>query len=253
MRDLMKNVHIGTSGWSYKDWKGLYYPEKLKPIQYLHYYSGEFKCVEINTSFYHLPKAKTIVNWTIAVPDDFRFCPKLSRYISHYQKLHDAEESLCLFFDLFDPVKEKLGPVLIQLPAQVPFQPEVAETFFALLKKNYADYEFALEIRHESWLEPQSVQLLQQYDISLVIAQSGMPYPYHEILTAKHVYLRFHGPGKLYASKYHPNTMRAYARKCVRWLREGHTIWIFFNNDYFGYSIENARLLEKYIREGLGE
>lgn len=95
------------------------------------------------------------------------------------------------------------------------------------------------------------MQLLQQYDISLVIAQSGMPYPYHEKVTARHIYLRFHGPDKLYASKYHYNTMRAYARKCIRWLKDGHTVWVFFNNDFFGYSIENARSLEKYIREGL--
>lgn len=251
MKELGKHLHIGTSGWSYKDWKGLYYPEKLKPVQYLEYYSREFKCVEINTSFYHLPKAQTVLNWAAAVPEGFRFCPKLSRYVSHYQKLRDAAEGLRLFFDRFDPVKESLGPVLIQLPAHVPFQAEVARPFFELLKKNYGEYAFALEIRHESWLQPQSVQLLQQFDISLVIAQSAMPFPYHEMVTTRHIYIRFHGPGKLYASSYHHNTLLAYARKCVRWLRDGHELWIFFNNDFYGYSIENARLMEKYILEGV--
>ncbi|RPE13709.1 DUF72 domain-containing protein [Chitinophaga lutea] len=244
---MAHSLHIGTSGWSYKDWKGLYYPETLKPTEYLAYFSREFKCVEINTSFYHLPRAQTVLNWAAAVPGDFRFCPKLSRYISHYQKLNDPSESLERFFSVFDPVKEKLGPVLVQLPANAPFKREVAEHFFTVLQKQYSDYVFALEIRHESWLEAQSVELLRQYGISLVIAQSAMPFPYHELVTAKDIYLRFHGPGKLYASKYHHQTMKAYARKCAQWLRDKHRVWVFFNNDFYGYAIENARQLEQYI------
>lgn len=244
---MTRSLHIGTSGWSYKDWKGLYYPEELKPTEYLAYFSKEFKCVEINTSFYHLPKAQTVLKWAETVPKGFRFCPKLSRYISHYQKLHDPEESLERFFSVFDPVKDQLGPILVQLPANAPFKQEVAENFFSMLKKKYGDYVFALEIRHESWLEDQSVELFRQYGISLVIAQSAMPFPYHELVTAKDIYLRFHGPGKLYASKYHYQTMRAYARKCAQWLRDKHRVWVFFNNDFYGYALENARMLEKYI------
>ncbi|MGX5818254.1 DUF72 domain-containing protein [Chitinophaga lutea] len=244
------SVHIGTSGWSYKDWKGLYYPEDLKPTEWLRYFSKEFKTVEINTSFYHLPKAATVQKWAETVPKNFRFCPKLSRYISHYQKLNHPEESLRIFFSVFDPVRDQLGPVLVQLPANAPFKPAVAEHFFSVLKKDYGDYVFALEIRHESWLEAQSVELMRHYGISLVIAQSAMPFPYHEIVTAKDIYLRFHGPGKLYASKYHYQTMRAYARKCLQWLDEGHRIWVYFNNDFYGYAIENARMLEKYIKNG---
>lgn len=244
---MIRSLHIGTSGWSYKDWKGLYYPEDLKPTEYLGYFSKEFHCVEINTSFYHLPRAETVLKWADTVPRGFRFCPKLSRYISHYQKLNDPEDALERFFSVFDPVKNMLGPVLVQLPANAPFKKEVDENFFSVLRKKYRDYVFALEIRHESWLEAQSVELLQQYGISLVIAQSAMPFPYHELITAKDIYLRFHGPGKLYASKYHPQTMKAWARKCARWLREKHRVWVFFNNDFYGYAINNARMLEKYI------
>lgn len=249
MSGLAERLHIGTSGWSYKEWKGLYYPEKLKPIQYLHFYSQEFKCVEVNSSFYHLPRAQTVLNWALAVPEDFRFCPKLSRYISHYQKLHDAADNLRLFFNVFDPIKDKLGPILIQLPAQVTFKREVAAPFFDLLRSGYPEYEFALEVRHESWLEPQSVELLQQYDISLVIAQSSRPFPYHELITTQHVYLRFHGPGKFYASRYDDAAMLSYAQKSATWLREGRSVWAFFNNTFYGDAIENARLLERYILE----
>lgn len=253
MSGFTERLHIGTSGWSYKEWKGLYYPEKAKPVQYLYFYSREFKCVEINTSFYHLPKAQTVLNWALAVPEDFKFCPKLSRYISHYQKLHDSADSLRLFFSIFDPIKDKLGPILIQLPAHVPFNREVAKPFFELLKSGYGDHAFALEIRHPSWLEPQSVELLQQYDISLVIAQSSMPFPYHENITAQHVYLRFHGPEKLYASKYADEAMLSYAEKCAKWLREDRSVWVFFNNTFHGDALENARLLERYIKDAFQE
>lgn len=252
MHNKVAGLHIGTSGWSYKEWKGIYYPEKVKPVQYLYHYAQEFRCVEVNTSFYHLPKVKTVENWALAVPEGFRFCPKISRYISHYQKLQSSAESLRLFFDVFDLIKDRLGPVLIQLPAHVPFQETVAINFFSLLQEMYGEYEFALEVRHDSWLTPQSVQLMQQYNISLVIAQSSQPFPYHELVTARHIYLRFHGPEKLYASRYSDAAMAEYAEKCVRWLNSGHTVWVFFNNTFHGDAIENARMLEGLVERGMG-
>lgn len=241
--------HVGTSGWSYKDWKGLYYPEKMKPVDYLAYYSREFDCTEINTSFYHLPRAQTVLNWAGKVPPRFLFCPKLSRYITHYKKLRDAEESLQLFFSVFDPVAGRLGPVLIQLPAQVTFDPGVAETFYNLLADTYRHHSFSIEVRDKSWFSRKSLSLMEQYNIGLVIAHSGKLFPYKEAVTAGHIYLRFHGSGKLYASSYAAVSLRAYARKCVRWMQEGHTLWIFFNNDFFGYALENARTLITMIRE----
>jgi uncharacterized protein YecE (DUF72 family) len=241
--------HVGTSGWSYKDWKGLYYPEKMKPVDYLEYYSREFGCTEINTSFYHLPRAETVLNWARKVPASFLFCPKLSRYITHFKKLRNVEESLQLFFGVFDPVAERLGPVLIQLPAHVGFDAGVAETFYSRLADTYRHHDFSIEVRDKSWFSRKSLSLMEQYNIGLVIAHSGKLFPYKEAVTAKHIYLRFHGPGKLYASKYAALTLRAYARRCVRWMREGHNVWIFFNNDFFGYALENARTIISQIRE----
>ena len=102
--------HIGTSGWSYKHWKGLYYPEKMKPADYLEYYSREFGCTEINTSFYRLPKEETVLSWIQQVPPTFVFCPKLSRYMSHFKKLRDPVEGMQVYFSVFDQVQERLGP-----------------------------------------------------------------------------------------------------------------------------------------------
>jgi uncharacterized protein YecE (DUF72 family) len=241
--------HIGTSGWSYKHWKGVYYPEKLKPVDYLHFYSQEFDCTEINTSFYHLPKEQTVLNWAAKVPPGFLFCPKLSRYITHFKKLHDPAEGMEVFFKVFDPVAERLGPVLIQLPAQASFNAGVTEEFYQLLSTTYKQYDFSIEVRDKSWFSKQSLDLMEHYGVGLVIANSGKRFPYKEAVTARHIYLRFHGPAELYASGYAALTLRAYARKCAKWLQEKHTLWIFFNNDVHMHAIENARTLKTMLAE----
>jgi uncharacterized protein YecE (DUF72 family) len=239
--------HIGTSGWSYKHWKGLYYPEKMKPTDYLEYYSREFSCTEINTSFYHLPKETTVLGWVEKVPPTFLFCPKLSRFISHFKKLRDPAEGMQVYFNVFDAMEERLGPILVQLPGHLTFDEGVAKAFYQLLATTYKQYDFSLEVRHTSWFSRQSLSLMQEYGIGLVIAHSGKHFPYKEAVTAPHIYLRFHGPGDLYASKYTTVSLRAYARKCNRWLSEGHNLWIFFNNDVHGYALENARKLKELI------
>src|SRR5436305_8439995 len=114
-------LHIGTSGWSYKHWKDIFYPPKLKSTDWLKYYTRFFKTTEINTSFYHLPKPQTIEKWMREVPAGFRFCPKISRYITHMKKLRDPEESLGRFFEIFEPMHKMMGPVLIQLPPSLKF------------------------------------------------------------------------------------------------------------------------------------
>jgi uncharacterized protein YecE (DUF72 family) len=239
--------HIGTSGWSYKHWKGLYYPEKMKPADYLAYYSQEFSCTEINTSFYRLPKEKTVLDWVKKVSPDFIFCPKLSRYISHMKKLRDPAAGMQVYFSVFDMIQDRLGPVLVQLPERLSFDAGVAKDFYSLLATTYKQYDFSLEVRHTSWFSRQSLSLMEEYGIGLVIAHSGKRFPYKEAVTAPHIYLRFHGPGNLYASNYAIVSLRAHARKCKRWLEESHNLWIFFNNDVHGYALENARKLKELI------
>ncbi|HEY3402255.1 MAG TPA: DUF72 domain-containing protein [Ohtaekwangia sp.] len=240
-------IHIGTSGWSYKDWKGIYYPKNLKSTEWLTFYSETFNITEINTSFYHLPKKQTVEGWVNKVPDDFLFCPKISRYLTHMKKLHEPEESLERFFDVFEPMQKKMGPVLIQLPPSLKFNPEVADHFFNLLKSTYHPYTFALEVRHNTWMTKESIDLMSLYHIAFVISQSGHGFPYAEHITAKDIYIRFHGPGKLYASLYSEEEMQKYANLFRSWQKEGHTLWIFFNNDFYGYAIKNGLQLETWL------
>lgn len=240
---MKSRVHIGTSGWSYKHWTGLLYPPALKPPQWLSYYSQLFDISEINTSFYHLPKPATVKGWLDKVPGHFKFCPKISRYLTHIKRLIDPEEPLERFFEVFEPMKERMGPVLVQLPPKLPFQYERASHLYSLFNSVYKDYSFVMEVRHDSWLGTDSLTLMAEFNIGLVISQSGNVFPYSEKVTAKNVYIRFHGPGHLYASQYSDEMLMNYASKIKGWVNEGHQIWAFFNNDVNGYAIGDARKL----------
>jgi len=243
---MVPKIHIGTSGWSYKHWKEDFYPKGLKQTDWLAFYAKSFSITEINTSFYRLPAAETVVNWTKKVPKKFLFCPKMSRYLTHMKKLHDPQESLERFFEIFEPMKKQMGPVLVQLPKMVKFNYDIAENFFKLLAGKYRQYQFVLEIRHPTWLEEDSLNLLAKYEIGLVISQSGDRFPYTEMITAKNIYVRFHGPAALYASTYSDDQLKYFARKFKEWTKEGHEIWAFFNNDIHGYAPKDALRLEKF-------
>jgi len=104
-----------------------------------------------------------------------------------------------------------------------------------------------MEVRHESWITEESYTLMAKYDVAFVMSHSGNHFPYAEVITAKNIYFRFHGPGSLYNTKYHHATMKKYSRLFKTWLCEGHDLWIFFNNHWFGYGIDNAFTLRKYL------
>ncbi|MBN2274312.1 MAG: DUF72 domain-containing protein [Bacteroidales bacterium] len=238
---------IGTSGWSYHHWQDIFYPKDIKPNRYLEYYITKFDCVELNSSFYHLPQKTTITGWVNRTPETFRFCPKLSRYITHQLRLVNAEEALEKFFGLFEGMESRLGPVLIQLPPGLAYDRSQTFDFLNLLKEHYRQYRFAIEIRNKTWITEDFFELISQYEIAFVIADSGIRYPYHEAVTADFVYLRFHGHEKLYASDYSDETLSEYARKIKQWVKEGKDVWAFFNNDFGGFAVKNAMKLRDML------
>jgi len=237
------SIHIGTSGWSYKDWKHIYYPDKLATTKWLSFYAKQFHVSEINTSFYRLPKAATVKEWMEKVPSGFLFCPKMSRYLTQFKKLNEPEEPLERFFEVFDQMQHQMGPVLVQLPPSLGYHRDKAEYFFDVLKKQYSRYKFALEIRHYSWLEKEPIDLLKKYRIAFVISQSNNEFPYAEHVTAKHVYVRFHGPDALYASSYSDEQLKYYAKLFLQWKKEGRSVYAFFNNDVAAYAVTDAQRL----------
>lgn len=244
----MKNIYVGTSGWSYKHWKNIVYPEHVRPGGYLSFLATEFNAVEINTSFYRLPKPETIRQWIQSTPATFRFCPKMSRYLTQMKKLNDPEEPLERFFTLFNPMKKYLGPVLIQLPPNLGFHLGKTEYLFNILKEKYGRFKIALEPRHKSWLNAQAINLLKRFQITWVFADSGGRFPMAEEITARDIYIRFHGPDGSYATSYTQDALEVYADKCFRWSAEGHRLWLFFNNDIHGYAVENARTIKKILQ-----
>lgn len=244
---MLNNIHIGTSGWSYKHWKGIFYPAKLAAAKWLPFYAQTFSTTEINGSFYRLPSQETVIKWTEQVSAGFVFCPKMSRYLTHMKKLKNPEEPLERFFGVFEPMKNKMGPVLIQLPPQLPFHYETADYFYHLLKTQYRDYEFVIEVRHRSWLQDESLVLMTKYDVGFVISQSGEKFPYAEEITAKNIYVRFHGPKELYASSYSDEMLQAFAIKFKNWERQGHVVWAYFNNDILGHAIKDAERLKLMV------
>jgi uncharacterized protein YecE (DUF72 family) len=245
---MKEQIHIGTSGWSYKHWKEIFYPKGLKSTEWLPFYSQSFHCTEINSSFYRIPKKQTVENWVSKVPADFFFCPKMSRYLTHLKRLHDPEESLEHFFNVFEPMSKQLGPVLIQLPPALKFNRDTAENLFSILQKDYGAYRFALEGRHPTWLENEAIDLLTKYNIAFVIAHSGDEFPYAEFVTAKIVYIRFHGPEQLFASLYDQTFLHKFSRLITKWKKENHSVWAFFNNDVHGYALVNGWQLMEQLK-----
>jgi uncharacterized protein YecE (DUF72 family) len=158
-------VLVGTSGWSYKEWKGSFYPAKLPQNQMLSFYAARFPTVEVNNSFYRIPSEKVLAGWTTQVPADFRFVVKASRRITHNTRLADPNGSLEYFLRSVNPLGERLGPTLFQLPPT--FQKDVArlESFLARLPGRW---KAALEFRHVSWFEDEIYELLKSHDVALV-------------------------------------------------------------------------------------
>lgn len=224
----------------------MFYPGDLKPAKYLEYYFTKFDCVELNSSFYHLPLKTTVKGWLNRTPDQFIFCPKLSRYITHQLRLLNTDEPLSRFFEVFEILKPKTGPVLIQLPPGLPYDQSRTEDFIDILTKYYPGYRFAVEIRHKSWLNEEFFNLLEKTGIALVFADSGSRYPYYERTTTDFVYLRFHGNAQLYASDYSDVELDFYSNKIRSWLAEDKEVWVFFNNDINGYALNNAVKLKEF-------
>ena len=245
----MGKIHVGTSGWHYKSWIGEYYPKGMKTTDWLSYYTHDFQTTEINNSFYRLPKKEVAEGWAAKVPEHFRFSPKFSRYLTQMKKLNDPEEPFERFFSVFEAMKKKLGVVLLQLPPGLGFKEAKTKHVFELIKHQYHSYRFAIEVRHDSWICKEAFKLMEDYNIAFTISQSGVGWPYVERLTAKHVYVRFHGPKQLFASPYSDAQLKSYAKKFKQWAKQGHTIWAYFNNDMYVDAIFNAKTLISYVAD----
>jgi len=240
-RERSPQIHIGTSGWIYNHWGGLFYPKDCPKTKWLEYYAEHYGTVELNASFYRLPKPQTFENWRKRTPDTFLWAVKANRYITHIKRLRDPEEPLERFFSSAEMLKEKLGPILIQLPPSLSFDETVFSHFCQQLKGNLL---YALEVRHPSWAQERAVDILRDNNIALCISDTAGRYPYIEEDTATFIYVRLHGSKKLYASKYTEEELQTYARKIRDWPKD---TYLYFDNDYKGYAVKNAKRLKEIL------
>jgi len=238
------SIHIGTSGWHYKHWLGVFYPEELPAKDMLKFYSRHFNTVEINNSFYHLPGIATFEQWRLTTPKEFLFAVKGSRFITHMKKLKDPEDSTEKFFAGAKRLGPKLGPVLFQLPPRWHLNIERLAEFMAVLPR---DQQYAFEFRDESWHVREVYNVLRRHNAAFCIFDlSGKETP-HEI-TADFTYVRFHGPGEArYAGSYPSHALENWAQRLKAWGRDLRDVYIYFNNDVGGHAIKNAQALRELL------
>lgn len=160
-------IRVGISGYSYKEWKGTFYPAKIRPEEMLAHYGTVFPTVEINNTFYRMPKESVVINWADQVPEDFRFVLKASRRITHFGRLQNVESELEYFLQVSSSLGERRGPTLFQLPPNLPVDPPRLEAFLALLP---ARWPSAFEFRHASWDTPEVEAMLAAAGAALVHA-----------------------------------------------------------------------------------
>jgi uncharacterized protein YecE (DUF72 family) len=237
---------IGTSGWNYYDWKGLFYPEALKARDYLAHYARHFRTTEVNYSFYHLPKPTTYENWAAQVPEDFVFAIKASRSITHIRRLRDVMEMWQKFLENASMLEKKLGPILLQFPPSFKRSADLLDNFLeeSAKLKEFRRVRLAMEFRHASWYDEETYGILKRHGCALVIAQSERYPQAPYVPAAPFLYVRLHGPGALFASSYSRDQLAEWAARIKEWLTETKSVHVYFNNDFHGYAIENAKMLE---------
>jgi uncharacterized protein YecE (DUF72 family) len=229
-------VKVGCSGFHYEHWKGPFYPGDLDERSFLDYYSKRFSTVELNVTFYRLPEREAFVKWYCDTPEDFIFSLKGSRFITHVKKLRSFEEPLEVFFSRVLLLREKLGPILWQLPPNLSYNRERFKAFLEGLRKYRVRNVF--EFRHDSWIKKEVFQILEKENYAICMAD--WPDFLKELPpTADFVYIRRHGHGT-YADCYSHDELKADARLINDFLKQKKDVYIYFNNDANGYAPKNA-------------
>ena len=232
----MARLSIGTSGWSYAHWAGKFYPAEIPKSQWLEYYCDHFATVEINNSFYRLPRETTFQKWRDSVQEKFVFAVKASRYITHIKKLNEPVESAELFLTRARFLGRKLGAILFQIPPGLKARPDRLEQ---ILRARPKDLRYCFEFRHTSWFCEEVYDLLRQYNSALCIADSPK-FPMVIQRTADFSYFRLHGSTMLYRSRYSSEELSIWAERIERVLDQDADVYVYFDNDAEGYAVMNA-------------
>jgi uncharacterized protein YecE (DUF72 family) len=287
MQRRSAEIRIGISGWRYAPWRGIFYPEDLSQKKELNFASRQLNTIEINGSFYSLQSPISYQAWHEQTPPDFVFAVKGPRYVTHIRRLKDVVAPLGNFFGSgVLHLKEKLGPFLWQLPPNFLYDPERLEAFFQTLPRDFASavqlaknadrldpdcpkpmhatLRHALEVRHESFLNPEFIELLKAYNIAFVFADTAGQWPYMEDVTSDFIYIRLHGEAEIYRSGYDDPSLRFWARRIKKWssgaqvkgaltitddkpTKQMRDVYVYFDNDVKVRAPFDAQKLAQFL------
>jgi len=226
---------VGTSGYSYKQWKGNFYPEKLPDKEMLTFYGKQFSTVEINHSFYRMPTESALSNWAKSVPEGFRFALKANQKITHIKRLRDCGETLKRFLEIASILNDgdRLGPILVQLPPNFKFDRPLLEDFLALRPRAFS---FAFEVRHASWYTEETYDVLRKHQTALCLSETDKQTP-PDVLTAPFTYVR------LRLEDYTPKQLTAWRKRFDAWLAQGIDVYAYCKHEDEGKGPAYARAL----------
>lgn len=233
---------IGTSGWNYPHWKGIFYPEYLPKNQWFSYFAKEFDTVEVNYSFYNWPKAETLQRWYRQTPSHFKFTMKAPRVITHLKKLKETDQYVKNFYELTSHLKEKCGAHLFQLPPSYTLTENNWNKLEKFLNTLDGRKDNVVEFRSPEWWRKDVYELLKKNKVNFCIV-NGLDMPQDTPLTGQVAYFRFHGDN--YGGNYSPEEIQKYAETMKG--MECEKIYIYFNNDIGGYAVSNAQELKKEL------
>ena len=240
-------VHIGCSGWIYRHWRGLFYPEKLAQARWFSFYADTFGTVELNTSFYHLPKAESFAKWRDQAPPGFRYAVKAPRFITHMKKLKDCAEPVEEFLRRARNLGPAIGPILYQLPPRWACNPARLDDFIALLPR---DLVHVFEFREKSWLTAEVLALLGERGVSFCV--HDMPGSQTARWAVGPVaYVRFHGGEGKYWGRYSDQGLLSWTDWVVAEAEGGRDVWCYFNNDVDAHAIHDALTLRSMVGQAV--
>ncbi|HSK14595.1 MAG TPA: DUF72 domain-containing protein [Gaiellaceae bacterium] len=240
----MRDVRIGCSGWVYPHWRGVVYPEGLPQRRWLESYAKRFDTVEVNATFYRLPRRDTVAAWAEGTPNGFLFAVKASRYLTHVRRLTDLGRGVERFFACIEPLVDagKLGPILWQLPET--FHRDDQRLAGAL--DRLPPGRHAWEFRHPSWFAPGVYALLAEHGAALVVGDTPERPFAERRLTAEWTYVRFHHGRRGRRGNYSERELSTWARRLGQWRRRA-DVYAYFNNDWEGFAVRNALSLARRL------
>jgi uncharacterized protein YecE (DUF72 family) len=239
-----RTIRIGCSGWNYTHWREVVYPKGLPQSRWLEHYATLFDTVEVNSTFYRLPRKDAVARWVEQTPEDFVFAVKASRYLTHIKRLTDLGPGAERFYERIEPLLDspKMGPVLWQLPGNFHRDDDRLGSALAQLPPGRHCFEF----RHASWFAPEVYELLRTHAAALVVGDHPeRPFQARE-LTADWTFVRFHYGSRGRNGNYSERELEEWAQQIEAWRRRV-DVYAYFNNDWHGYAVKNGRWLERRL------